>query len=84
MSLQVGRRLIFTWFDNDRTRGDVFKVKEDRFRLDIRKKFCTDWVVRHWNTLPRGTVDAPPLEEFKARLKLVVGNRAHGRGVGTR
>ena len=52
----------------DRTRGGGFTPKEGTFRLDIRWKFFTWRVVRHWNRLPKGVVDASSLEEFKAKL----------------
>jgi len=49
-------------------------VKEGRFRLDIKKKFFTMRVVRHWNRLLREAVAAPSLEVFKARLDGALSN----------
>ena len=36
-----------------------------KFRLDARKKFFTQRVVKHWNRLPSKALDAPFLEVFK-------------------
>ncbi|KFW61538.1 hypothetical protein AS28_02149, partial [Pygoscelis adeliae] len=51
-----------------------FKLQEGRFRLDIRKKFFTVRVLKHWHRLPREVVDAPSLETFKARLDGALSN----------
>jgi len=65
---------LFTRACNDRTKGSGFKLKESRFRLDIRKKFFTMRAVRPWNTFPREAVAAPSLAVFKARLDGTLSN----------
>jgi len=72
--LQESWRGIFVRACNDRTRGNGFKLKEGRFRLDIRKKFFTVNMMRHWNQFPRVDVDSPSLAVFKARLDGALSN----------
>ena len=67
---QEGSQL-FERLDNSRTRENGFKLKEGRFRLDVRGKFFTKRVV---NRLSREVVDALSLEVFKARLDGALGN----------
>ena len=70
---QEGQRL-FTRLDRERTRGNGFKRRQGRFPFDIRRKFFTQRVVKHWNRLPKEVVDAPSLEAFKARLDVALGS----------
>ena len=65
---------LFSRVCGDMTRGNGFKLKEGRLRLDMRKKSSTVGVVRQWNKLTRDVVGDLSLETFKARLDQALGN----------
>ena len=57
-------------------RGHCHKLETTRSRLELRRNFFSQRVVRHWNNLPDNVVNASTVNTFKNRLDREWGNNS--------
>ncbi|TRZ06678.1 hypothetical protein HGM15179_020428 [Zosterops borbonicus] len=63
---------LFLQAATDRMRGHSLKLCQGKYRLDIRKKFFTERVIKYWNSLPGEVVESPSLDVFKRKLDVAL------------
>lgn len=64
--------LVFSGYP--RVHGSDSKLHQKRFRVNVRKHFFSERVVKHWNRLSRKVVEAPSLSAFKRHLDNALNN----------
>ena len=65
----IPRNSFFRADTNERTRGHSRKLANDNFRLDVRKYFFSQRIVRRWNSLSEEVISAGSVNTFKKRLE---------------
>ena len=67
-------------FNTNNTRGHSLKLNVNRSRLDIRKHFLCNRVIKMWNNLPESVVSLNSLEKFKDSINSLDYLRSYCRG----
>ena len=49
------------------------RLCQGKYRLDIRKKFFTEIIIKYWTDLPGEVVESPSLDVFEKRLDVALG-----------
>ena len=69
-----GSAELFSLVSSDSTLENGSKLCQERFRLDFRRHFFTEQVVKHWDWLPREVIDVPRLSVLKRHLDSALNN----------
>jgi hypothetical protein len=67
---KLSRAELFKHVNGGRTRqdADVLNLKQSQARLDVRKNFCTQRIIKDWNSIPSEAKNASNVTGFKAAV----------------